>query len=328
MDLSIIIPVYNAAPLINRCLDSIFNQITKYTYEVILVDDGSTDNSVEIIKARPESNIILFQQENSGPAVARNKGVELASGEYCTYLDADDYWMPSYIQESLDLIKSNEELVAVNTGQKHFILGKASFIMPKYIENSKDENSFILDDFYSFWTMHSHIAQSTTIKTSVLKICGGQRKDLRICEDLEFWPLIASYGKWGFIPKALYVSDGGEIQRRYGWKKFMLRFKNIPTFDKWFERLEKRLTTEQIKAIEPVLNRVVLGISRAMISGGDFSRSRENMKYAYDGCTNYMYKIYKRGGIIGWYTFAIAYRTYQYLKINWPYIKYKLSIRK
>ncbi len=78
MDLSVIIPVYNAIPLLERCLDSIFKQSIHYQYEVILVDDGSTDQSVEMIKARKEPNIVLFQQVNAGPAVARNKGVELA----------------------------------------------------------------------------------------------------------------------------------------------------------------------------------------------------------------------------------------------------------
>ena len=72
IELSIIIPVYNASKLLNRCLDSIFNQETQYSYEVILVDDGSSDNSVELIKARKEPNIVLFQQQNAGPSVARN----------------------------------------------------------------------------------------------------------------------------------------------------------------------------------------------------------------------------------------------------------------
>ena len=82
MDISIVIPVYNAVPLLERCLDSIFNQTTLYSYEVILVDDGSTDNSVEVIKARPEKNIVLYQQQNAGPSAARNKGVELSKGRY------------------------------------------------------------------------------------------------------------------------------------------------------------------------------------------------------------------------------------------------------
>ena len=62
-DLSVIIPVYNAMPLLKRTLDSIFSQKTKYSYEVILVDDGSKDNSVEYIESRLESNIILLQQK-------------------------------------------------------------------------------------------------------------------------------------------------------------------------------------------------------------------------------------------------------------------------
>lgn len=99
MDLSIIIPVYNASKLLERCLDSIFEQKTQYSYEVILIDDGSTDNSIEIIKERKEPNIILYKQQNSGPSVARNKGVELAKGDYCAYLDADDYWMQGFIEK-------------------------------------------------------------------------------------------------------------------------------------------------------------------------------------------------------------------------------------
>lgn len=99
MDLSIVIPVYNGALLLNRCLDSIFIQKTQYTYEVILIDDGSTDDSVELIKARKESNIILFQQQNAGPAIARNRGIELAKGKYVAFIDADDYWNQGYIQK-------------------------------------------------------------------------------------------------------------------------------------------------------------------------------------------------------------------------------------
>ena len=97
IDLSIIIPAYNGALLLNRCLDSIFNQNTQYSYEVILVDDGSTDNSVELIEARKEPNIILYQQQNAGPAMARNKGIELAQGRYIAFIDADDFWKQGYI---------------------------------------------------------------------------------------------------------------------------------------------------------------------------------------------------------------------------------------
>jgi glycosyltransferase involved in cell wall biosynthesis len=96
VDISVIIPVYNAALLLDRCLDSVFFQKTKYDVEVVLVDDGSTDDTIGVIKRRKEQNdILLYQQENAGPAIARNKGVELAHGEYCAYLDADDWILPN-----------------------------------------------------------------------------------------------------------------------------------------------------------------------------------------------------------------------------------------
>lgn len=74
MDISIIIPVYNAVPLLERCLDSIFNQTTLYSYEVILVDDGSTDNSVEVIKARPEKILYCINNRMRGHQRLVTKG--------------------------------------------------------------------------------------------------------------------------------------------------------------------------------------------------------------------------------------------------------------
>jgi len=327
IDVSVIIPLYNGALLLNRCLDSVFNQQTQYTFEVIIIDDGSTDNSIELIHRRKEKNIVLIQQQNSGPAIARNNGVKIARGEYCTYLDADDYWLPEYIEKSINLLKKYPELIAVNTGQKHIIVGKGSKINPEYLETySGLKDGFILDDFYSFWSKHNHVGTcSTTIKTDVLLDSGGQRSDLRICEDLEFWPYIASFGKWGFIPDILYVSDGGLVQSKYGWNKFILRFKNILLFNEWFKRLEKKLTEDQIESIRLQLNGVVLGISRALISGGQFKRAKVNLGYYKpNGRSNYLLTFSKYGDVV-WYLFAMLYRTYQYLKINLPMIKSKLS---
>ena len=109
MDLSVIVPVYNAALLINRCLDSILSQQGEYEIEVICVDDGSTDNSIELIRSRKEKNIVLLTQSNSGPASARNKGMNVARGRYMAYLDADDYWLPDFIKKTITFLDNHKD---------------------------------------------------------------------------------------------------------------------------------------------------------------------------------------------------------------------------
>ena len=243
IELSIIIPVYNASKLLNRCLDSIFNQETQYSYEVILVDDGSSDNSVELIKARKEPNIVLFQQQNAGPSVARNKGVELATGTYCAYLDADDYWMPGFIEKTVSFLEEHKECVAVNVAQRHLSVSGDHLAPACYTEYRKP---FILDDFFSFWAANMHVCTgSVAIRTEVIRATGGMRRDLRITEDLEFWALISTYGRWGFIPELLFVSDGGDVTQSQGWlQKMEIRWKNAPSIADWEKRLLPQLPTE------------------------------------------------------------------------------------
>ena len=248
MDLSIIIPVYNKSKLINRCLDSIFNQTTNYSYEVVLVDDGSTDDSVELIKARTEGNIILYEQQNAGPSVARNKGLELSHGKYCAYLDADDYWEDGFIEKTLSFLEEHHDCVAVNVAQRHLTISGEHVAPVCYSEYSKP---FVLDDFFLFWADYMHVCTgSVVIRSEVIKQIGGMRTDLRITEDLEFWALVSTYGRWGFIPEILFVSDGMEtITNQAEWlKKMQIRWNNAPSVTDWEKRIVKRANqTEEYK---------------------------------------------------------------------------------
>ena len=90
--ISVIIPVFNAEKYLRRCLDSVLSQ-TYENLEVILVDDGSTDNSGSICEeyAVIDKRVRVFHQVNAGVSSARNQGISLVSGEYLTFLDADDY---------------------------------------------------------------------------------------------------------------------------------------------------------------------------------------------------------------------------------------------
>ena len=109
MRFSLIIPVYNAEKTLSRCLDSILSQDFD-DYEVLCIDDGSKDSSLKILEAyaRRDSRIRIICQPNSGPAAARNRGLDNAQGEWILFVDADDYLMANNVLGSLQNIISNQ----------------------------------------------------------------------------------------------------------------------------------------------------------------------------------------------------------------------------
>lgn len=280
MDLSIIIPVYNKSKLLNRCLDSIFCQTTNYSYEVVLVDDGSTDDSVELINARKERNIVLYEQQNAGPSVARNKGVELSCGKYCAYLDADDYWSDGFIEKTVSFLENYSECVAVNVAQRHLTVSGESIAPSCYKDYSKP---FVLDDFFAFWSEYVHVCTgSVVIRTDVIKQTGGMRTDLRVTEDLEFWALVSTFGKWGFIPEILFTSDGMDvITNQADWlEKMQIRWNNAPSVADWEKRIVKR--TGQTEAYKKSRGRIGRNLAYCQLLSGRTRFARhEALKY---GC--------------------------------------------
>lgn len=278
MDLSIIIPVYNKFQLLNRCLDSILCQTTNYSYEVILVDDGSTDDSVELIKARKENNIILHEQQNAGPSTARNKGVELSHGKYCAYLDADDYWSDGFIEKTVSFLEQYNECVAVNVAQRHLTVSGEHIAPSCYKDYSKP---FVLDDFFAFWAEYMHVCTgSVVIRTDVIKQAGGMRTDLRVTEDLEFWALVSTFGKWGFIPEILFTSDGMDVvTNQSDWlKKMQIRWSNAPSVADWEKRIVKQ--TEQTEDHKKARGRIGRNLVYCqLLSGRTHLARKEALKY-------------------------------------------------
>lgn len=273
-DLSIIIPVYNGALLLPRCLDSIFNQETQYSYEVILVDDGSTDNSVELIKARKEPNIVLYQQQNAGPAAARNKGVELAKGKYCAYLDADDYWNEGYIEKTVSFLEKHKECIAVTVGQRIKNTSGDHFIPSQWIEIGKD---FILNDFFTEWAKYQFVGTcSTTMRIESVRNIGGQRLDLRCMEDWNFWFRLATCGKWGFIASVLYVSDGLiATPSKMSWlEKMKGRWVNTPYVNEWEKDILDRFKNNIPDGYYKARGYIVRVMSYGHLMSGHITESR------------------------------------------------------
>jgi len=114
---STVTPVYNRANLIRPTLDSILKQSFE-DFEVILVDDGSDDHTVDVIRGYDDDRIRLIEQENAGPGAARNTGVEAARGEYVAFLDSDDLWF-LWTPDTCEKVIRNHYFPAFIAGQLH-----------------------------------------------------------------------------------------------------------------------------------------------------------------------------------------------------------------
>lgn len=109
LDISVIVPVYNVEHLVERCLDSLINQSLK-NIEIIVINDGSTDGSLEIVKkysTKYPDLVFLFEQENAGLSETRNNGIKLSRGKYIYFIDSDDYIEPNTLETLLEVAQKN-----------------------------------------------------------------------------------------------------------------------------------------------------------------------------------------------------------------------------
>jgi hypothetical protein len=111
MKVSVVIPLYNKAPYVQRALDSVLAQ-TFGDFEVIVVDDGSTDGGANVVRACADPRVRLIGQRNAGPGPARNRGIAEAGGEFLAFLDADDEWLPAFLEKSLAVLEQHGPSVA------------------------------------------------------------------------------------------------------------------------------------------------------------------------------------------------------------------------
>ena len=108
--ISVIIPVYNGEGTIKETIESVLNQ-TFSDLEIIIINDGSTDSTLEILSTIDDSRIKVFSYPNAGPSASRNRGIDNSQGEYISFIDADDLWTPDKLESQLQALKSNPQAV-------------------------------------------------------------------------------------------------------------------------------------------------------------------------------------------------------------------------
>jgi glycosyltransferase involved in cell wall biosynthesis len=111
---SVVIPTYNRALMLKEAIQSVLDQ-TYSDYEIIVVDDGSTDNTREVVNGFSDKRIIYVFQENRGRSNARNRGISLAQGRYVAFLDADDLFLPTKLEKQVFFMENNPGIVFSHT---------------------------------------------------------------------------------------------------------------------------------------------------------------------------------------------------------------------
>ena len=222
---SIVIPVFNKEKFVATTLKSVLAQ-TYIDFEIIIVNDGSTDTSEAIIKNFKDNRIRYFFKENQGVAIARNFGIDKATGDYICFLDADDYWLPTFLETmNLYIQKLPEQKVfacAIEVETKN-----KTFAAQYSIEKKSDYE--VLDFFDASQKECALWTSSVAIHKSVFETVGSFDTNIKKGEDTELWIRIGLQFSIVFIWKVLakYVYDKNSISRNLNY------FFEPYTFDKY-----------------------------------------------------------------------------------------------
>ena len=199
MKFSIIIPLYNKRLTIRRAIYSALDQIggNLRSSELIVVDDGSNDGSIDIVNSiqreHRDKEIIVYSQANAGVSAARNKGIELASADFVTFLDADDTYEPNFLDEVENLIDDFPEAAMFATSYRFIDSDKGCKKDAKFVGLSdKNDRQILSDYFFSAAVGDLPITSSSVcISKQALAELGGFPEDECMGEDQLVWSQIA-----------------------------------------------------------------------------------------------------------------------------------------
>ncbi len=191
--ISVIIPVYNGENTIQETIQSVLNQ-TFDDFELIVIDDGSTDSTLKVIQSIPDSRIRVFSYPNAGLATSRNRGLEKATGEYIAFLDADDLWTPDKLEAQLKALQENPK-AAVAYSWTDMIDESGQFLRP-------DSRASFTGNVYEKILLTCFLSNGSNplIRKQALTEVGDFNESLTSAEDWEMWIRLAARYEFVAIP--------------------------------------------------------------------------------------------------------------------------------
>lgn len=267
---SVVIPVYNGEAFVAQAIESVLAQ-TWPNVELIVINDGSTDRSAEVI-ARYGDRLVLVEQANQGVAAARNAGMSRARGQFIALLDQDDWWRPEKLARQVPLMLSNPRVGLVHTAVDHYDQTRQQWAEPL---NPQARPELLVGRCFRQLLLENQIYNSTVLlRAEALRQVG--LCDLSIqgntVQDYDLWLRIAQDWELAYVPEPLVVF---RIHRHQGtWdRSFMLSEE---------ARLLERVLAQQQLTEEPELRRRMARLydqlGTVQLEAGDRSSARESFR--------------------------------------------------
>ncbi len=220
MELSIIIPAYNEAERIGKTLKSFdwFLRQKSWHYEMLVVDDGSTDNTHDILNSY-QNNFLVLRQNNKGVSSARNRGLAAASGHFIAFLDSDDIWLPQKLSQQVDFFHSNPDALICQT-EEIWIRNNVR-VNPK--KRHKKPSGMIFEPSLSLCLVSP---SAVMIKRSLFEEVGLFDETLPACEDYDLWLRVSCRHPVHLIDTPLIIKRGGhddQLSASHGLDKFRIK---------------------------------------------------------------------------------------------------------
>ncbi|QNU67498.1 glycosyltransferase family 2 protein [Ruminiclostridium herbifermentans] len=195
--ISVIIPMYNTSQYIKQTVESVLAQ-TYGNFEVIIMDDGSTDNGAEIVKGLVEKDarIKYFFQSNQGVSAARNNAIEQSQGEFVAFLDSDDLWLPTKLEKQINRLTSTG-MDACYCGYQYFCEASKGEVFPKRYSEGKILID-VIKEKVSVWTSTVVVKKSVIINNSITF-----RPGLNWAEDMDFFYRLLFKCEFCFVKETL-----------------------------------------------------------------------------------------------------------------------------
>ncbi|MDH3390188.1 MAG: glycosyltransferase [Desulfobulbaceae bacterium] len=219
MQVSVIIPTYNRAQRLGKAIDSVLAQ-SHQDFELIVVDDGSEDNTDELIE-NYNSDIVYIRQENSGAAAARNRGIEKARYNLLAFLDSDDWFAENKLKTQIQAMNRNPSCLISHTNEIWYRNGQ--------ILNQKLKHRKSSGDIFAQSLELCAVGMSTImIHKEIFDRYGFFDEGYPCCEDYEFWLRISAEEKFLLVEEPLTLKDGGRDDQlsaiyRTGMDKFRIK---------------------------------------------------------------------------------------------------------